>query len=204
MDWLANIPLIGSPTVTILAFATLIGIVVAVHEFGHYIVARWVGIHAEVFSLGFGPKLWSRVDKRGTTWQVAAIPLGGYVKFLGDKDAASTGASDELEKMSAYDRRRSFPAAAVWRRFLTVLAGPVFNFILSVLLFAGISMWIGQPADRPIIGEVTPLPYENGMQSGDVVTSVNGKLVESYLDLYSILAEVSSASLHHSPPHLTL
>jgi len=193
MDWLANIPLIGSPAVTLFAFVTLIGIVVAIHEFGHYIVARWVGIHAEVFSLGFGPKLWSRVDKRGTTWQLAAIPLGGYVKFLGDKDAASTGASDELETMNAYDRRRSFPAAAVWRRFLTVLAGPVFNFILSILLFAGIAMWIGQPADRPIIGEVTPLPYENGMQSGDIVTSVNGTPVESYTDLYEVLAKVSSA-----------
>ncbi len=193
MDWLANIPLIGSPAVTLFAFVTLIGIVVAIHEFGHYIVARWVGIHAEVFSLGFGPKLWSRVDKRGTTWQLAAIPLGGYVKFLGDKDAASTGASDDLQKMNAYDRRRSFPEAAVWRRFLTVLAGPVFNFMLSLLIFAGLAMWIGLPADRPIIGEVTPLPYENGMQSGDIITSVNGTPVENYADMYRIFADVRDA-----------
>ena len=190
MDWLANIPLIGSPTVTLIAFVTLIGVVVAIHEFGHYIVARWVGIHAEVFSLGFGPTLWSRVDKRGTRWQLAAIPLGGYVKFLGDKDAASTGASDELASMNEYDRRRSFPEAAVWRRFLTVLAGPVFNFILSIALFAGVTMWIGLPADRPIIGEVTPLPYENGLQAGDIVTSINGAPVENYDDLYRILGEV--------------
>ncbi len=192
MDWLANIPLIGSPMVTLLAFVLLIGIVVAIHEFGHYIVGRWVGIHAEVFSLGFGPKIWSRVDKRGTVWQLAAIPLGGYVKFLGDKDAASTGASETVPEMNEYDRRRAFPTAAIWRRFLTVLAGPVFNFILSLLIFAGLSMWMGLPPDRPIIGEITPLPYENGMQSGDIVTSVNGTEIGSYEELYSALAQISS------------
>ncbi len=194
MDWLANIPMIGSPLVTLVAFVVLIGIVVAIHEFGHYIVGRWVGIHAEVFSLGFGPTLWSRVDKHGTKWQLAAVPLGGYVKFLGDKDAASSGASEALEGMNDYDRRRAFPTAAIWRRFLTVLAGPVFNFILSLLIFAGLSMWMGLPPDRPTIGEVTPLPYENGMQNGDIVTSVNGTEIASYEALYTILADISQGT----------
>ncbi|MBL1437761.1 MAG: RIP metalloprotease RseP [Rhodobacteraceae bacterium] len=184
MDWLANIPLIGSPIVTILAFIVLMGVVVTIHEYGHYIVGRWVGIHAEVFSLGFGPTLWSRVDKRGTKWQVAAVPLGGYVKFLGDRDAASTAASDELDEMSAYDRRRSFPAAAIWRRFLTVLAGPVFNFILSAIIFTGITLWQGMAMERPTVGEVAPLPYENQLQAGDVILAINNEPVSDYQSLY--------------------
>ncbi len=201
MDWLANIPLIGSPLVTLVAFVLLIGIIVAIHEYGHYIVGRWVGIHAEVFSLGFGPVLWSRVDKRGTTWQVAAVPLGGYVKFLGDRDVASTGASEAMDNMSDYDRRRSFPAAKIWRRFLTVLAGPVFNFILSLLIFAGLAMWMGLPSDRPTIGEIIPLPYENEMQKGDVVTSINGIQISTYEELYSTLAEISLGT-DYSPMEL--
>jgi len=180
MNWLANIPLIGSPMVTILAFIVLMGVVVTIHEFGHYIVGRWVGIHAEVFSLGFGPKLWARVDKHGTTWQIAAVPLGGYVKFLGDKDAASTGASDALQTMNDYDRRRSFPAAAVWRRFLTVLAGPMFNFILSVVVFTSLTMWQGVATEQPTVGEVEPLPIENPLRTGDVILAFNDMPVTDY------------------------
>lgn len=180
MEWLANIPLIGSPMVTIIAFVVLMGIVVTIHEYGHYIVGRWCGIHADVFSLGFGPVLWSRLDKRGTKWQVAAVPLGGYVKFLGDRDAASTGAVDDLDEMDEYNRSRSFPAAAVWKRFLTVLAGPVFNFILSAIIFTGLIMWQGVATDRPTIGEITPLPYENPMQTGDIILTINDTEVTGY------------------------
>ncbi|NOR62510.1 MAG: RIP metalloprotease RseP [Rhodobacteraceae bacterium] len=193
MDWLANIPLIGSPIITIIAFVVLMGIVVTIHEYGHYIVGRWVGIHAEVFSIGFGPTLWSRVDKRGTKWQVAAVPLGGYVKFLGDRDAASTAASDELSEMNAYDRRRSFPAAAVWRRFLTVLAGPVFNFILSAILFTALTMWQGLAIDHPTVGEVAPLPYENPMQSGDIILAINDAQVTDYQTLFEAISALQSS-----------
>ena len=194
MDWLARIPLIGSPIITILAFVVLMGIVVTIHEYGHYIVGRWVGIHAEVFSLGFGPTLWSRVDKRGTKWQVAAVPLGGYVKFLGDRDAASTAASAALESMNDYDRRRSFPAAAVWRRFLTVLAGPVFNFILSVVVFTGLTLWQGVATERPTIGKVTPLPYENPLQAGDIILGINDMPVSDYQTLYTAISALPEAA----------
>ena len=188
MDLLASIPLIGSPVVTIIAFIVLMGIVVTIHEYGHYIVGRWVGIHAEVFSLGFGPTLWSRVDKRGTKWQVAAVPLGGYVKFLGDRDAASTAASDDLQDMNDYDRRRSFPAAAIWRRFLTVLAGPVFNFILSAILFTALTLWQGQAIEHPTVGELAPLPYENPMQSGDIILAINDTQVTDYQTLFEAIS----------------
>jgi len=166
----------------------LMGIVVTIHEYGHYIVGRWVGIHAEVFSLGFGPALWSRVDKRGTKWQVAAVPLGGYVKFLGDRDAASTAASEDMDEMNDYDRRRSFPAAAIWRRFVTVLAGPVFNFILSAVIFTALAMWQGMATERPTIGEVAPLPYENQMQTGDVILAINNEPVSDYQSYYAAVS----------------
>lgn len=191
MDWLANIPVIGGPALTILAFVVVMGIVVSIHEYGHYIVGRWVGIHAEVFSLGFGKVLWSRVDKRGTRWQVAAVPLGGYVKFLGDRDAASTGASEAMADMNDYDRRRSFPAASVWRRSLTVLAGPVANFILSLVIFSGLVLWQGVALERPTVGEITPLPVANPMQTGDIITAVNGQPVADYADLLTFFHEVS-------------
>lgn len=193
MDWLANIPLIGSPVVTILAFIVLMGIVVTIHEYGHYIVGRWVGIHAEVFSLGFGPTLWARVDKRGTRWQLAAVPLGGYVKFLGDRDAASTGASDAFSDMTAYDRRRSFPAAAVWRRFLTVLAGPVFNFILSAAIFAMLALWQGVATDHPTVGKIDALPYDVPLQPGDVILAINDSEVVDYQSLYQAMVDLQAS-----------
>ena len=185
MDWLANIPYIGGPVLTLLAFIVLMGIVVAIHEYGHYIVGRWCGIHSEVFSLGFGPVVWSRMDRRGTKWQVAAIPLGGYVKFLGDRDAASSGASEALGGMAEYDFRRSFPAASVWRRSLTVLAGPVANFILSLVIFTGLVLWQGEALEQPTIGEITALPYENPMQPGDVIVAIEGQPVANYTDLFN-------------------
>ncbi len=192
MEWLANIPYVGGPTLTILAFVVVMGVVVSIHEYGHYIVGRWCGIHAEVFSLGFGKVLWSRTDRRGTKWQVSAVPLGGYVKFLGDRDAASSGASEAMLGMDEYDRNRSFPAASVWRRALTVLAGPVANFILSLVIFTGLVIWQGVATERPTVGEMQPLPYENPLQSGDVILAINGQMVENYGDLSTIINDIQA------------
>ncbi len=184
MEFLAQI---GEFVTTLIAFTIVISIVVSVHEYGHYIVARWVGIHAEVFSLGFGKVLASRTDKRGTVWQIAAIPLGGYVKFLGDKDASSATDEQAMEQMNEYDRRRSFPAAAVWRRALAVAAGPFANFALSITVFAGLAMWQGVSAPLPTVGQIAPLPYEVPLQPGDRIVGVNGQAVESYGDLFRII-----------------
>ena len=102
MDIIGLIPQFGGLIYTIVAFVVALSVIVAVHEYGHYIVGRWSGIQAEVFSLGFGPVLWSRMDKRGTRWQIAALPFGGYVKFLGDADAAS-GKDDAVMEAAAQD-----------------------------------------------------------------------------------------------------
>ena len=134
MDAIAGIPVFGGFLSTVLPFVVVLGIVVFVHEYGHYIVARWCGIKSEVFSIGFGPVVWSRRDRRGTLWQVAALPLGGYVRFKGDSDGASRSDPEILARMSPEDRRTSFHGATVWRRMLTVLAGPFFNFLLSIVM----------------------------------------------------------------------
>ena len=120
------IPQFGSVALTLLAFVAALSIIVAIHEYGHYIVARWTGIHAEVFSLGFGPVLISTVDRRGTRWQIAALPLGGYVKFLGDTNAASGKDAAAVAAMEATERRRSMHGAPLWARAATVAAGQRF------------------------------------------------------------------------------
>ena len=125
----------------------------AIHEFGHYIVGRWSGIHAEVFSLGFGPVIWSRVDKRGTRWQIAALPFGGFVKFLGDANAASGKDEGALHSMAEGERRRSMHGAPLWARAATVAAGPAFNFMLSILVFAAIIGWRGTASDPLTIAQ---------------------------------------------------
>lgn len=187
MDIIASIPFFGGFLATVLPFVVVLAIVVFVHEYGHYIVARWCGIRSEVFSIGFGPVLWSRTDRHGTLWQVAALPLGGYVKFLGDSDGSSRADPDSLERMKPEERATSFHGASVWRRMLTVLAGPVANFILTIVVFTGIILWQGLPAERPTIGEIEALPnVEQPLQSGDVLLAINGEPVAEFVDLYRI------------------
>ena len=126
MDILSLIPQFGNLLYTIVAFVIALSVIVAVHEYGHYIVGRWSGIHAEVFSIGFGPVLLSRVDKRGTRWQIAALPFGGYVRFLGDSNAASgkdEAAMDEITQKSPEELRRTMHGAPLWARTATVAAG---------------------------------------------------------------------------------
>lgn len=186
MDAIASIPLLGGFLSTVLPFVVVLGIVVFVHEFGHYIVARWCGIRAEVFSIGFGRVIWSRHDKRGTLWQVAALPLGGYVKFVGDADGASSADRIALKKMRPEEEAESFHGASVGRRMLTVAAGPVFNFLLTIVVFAGLALWTGVPTERPTVGSVAVLPGgEPALEPGDVLIAVEGKPVESLAALYA-------------------
>jgi regulator of sigma E protease len=195
MDVISGIPLIGGFLSTVLPFVVVLGIVVFVHEFGHYIVARWCGIKSEVFSIGFGPVIWARTDRRGTVWQVAALPLGGYVKFLGDSDGASRSDPKALDRMSREDRAASFHGASVGRRMLTVLAGPVFNFLLTIAVFAGIAFWQGVPTERPTVGEIEALPgIEQPLAPGDVLLAANGADVASFEDFYRIALETTPAS----------
>lgn len=185
MDILAFVPQFGGFLYTIASFVIALSVIVAVHEYGHYIVGRWSGIHAEVFSIGFGPVLWSRVDKHGTRWQIAALPFGGYVKFLGDADAAS-GKDAQAMQAAAEDPehlRRTMHGAPLWARSATVAAGPVFNFVMSAIIFAAVAMSQGVMRDPLTVGDMAPLPgVESGLQEGDELIAAGGLAVPSYLD----------------------
>ncbi|MTH64748.1 RIP metalloprotease RseP [Paracoccus shanxieyensis] len=180
---------------TICAFVLALSIIVTVHEYGHYIIGRLSGIKAEVFSLGFGPRLLSWRDKRGTVWQLAAIPLGGYVRFLGDANAASAGSGATVDPAQS---RASLPGAPLWARIATVAAGPVFNFILSILVFGGMAMWQGLPADTPAVGKLHPTPpgIAMGLQAGDKIVALDGKPVASWADLGQIAADLPARAAH--------
>lgn len=172
----------GNTLWTLVAFIVALSVIVTVHEYGHYIVGRWSGIRAEVFSVGFGPRLASRRDQRGTLWQVAALPLGGYVRFLGDANAASAGSPLAVAPAQA---RHTLAGAPLWARFATLLAGPVFNFILSILIFAGFALVQGLAIDRVQIGRIEPKPpgITDDLQPGDQVLAIGGHPIATWADM---------------------
>ncbi len=195
MDLIGLVPSFGSALWTLAAFVVALSIIVAVHEFGHYIVGRWSGIDAEVFSIGFGPVLFSRVDGRGTRWQVAALPLGGYVKFLGDADAASAGRDDAaVAALPPESRRRTMQGAPLWARAATVAAGPAFNFVMSILVFAAILMFRGVAAEPLTIDQLRPMPGEVFLQPGDRIVSIAGTETPSIEAFGDFLAELPKTS----------
>lgn len=185
MDISTLIGQFGGLVWVILAFVVALSIIVAIHEYGHYIVGRWTGIHADVFSLGFGPVIWSGFDKRGTRWQIAALPLGGYVKFAGDANAASGKDEDAMQDVvdDPAALRRTMHGAPLWARALTVAAGPVFNFVLSSLIFFGVGLTSGIPSDPLTVGALRPLPeVQSGLVAGDKVLRIDGQDVPSFAD----------------------
>ncbi|MBF9033800.1 RIP metalloprotease RseP [Rhodobacterales bacterium HKCCE2091] len=190
------IPDFGSGVLTLVAFVVALSIIVAVHEFGHYIVGRWSGIHAEVFSIGFGKVLFSRTDRHGTKWQVAALPFGGYVKFLGDSGAASGKDAAALDALDVEERRRSMHGAPLWARAATVAAGPVFNFILSILIFAGVVLVSGQAVEEARVGPLKPLPADMALlEPGDVILELGGEEVGSLGDVLTVARDLPGAPL---------
>lgn len=182
MDVLGLLPQFGGVIWTVIAFVLALSVIVAIHEYGHYIVGRWSGIHAEVFSLGFGPVLFSRVDKRGTVWQFAALPFGGYVKFLGDANAASAPDGEAVREMTPQEQRRTMPGAPLWARAATVAAGPIFNFILSIIVFAAIIFARGEVAEPLAVGELRPMPAVQELQIGDELLAISGVPVPGFND----------------------
>ncbi|WP_370161806.1 RIP metalloprotease RseP [Limimaricola soesokkakensis] len=173
MDLTQILPQFGNVAFTLAAFVVALSVIVAIHEYGHYIVGRWSGIHAEVFSLGFGPVLVSRRNKHGTLWQIAALPFGGYVKFLGDANAASVGQAAGTDPAKL---RHTMLGAPLWARAATVAAGPIFNFILSILIFAAVILTQGRAADPLTIERMLPLPatYVNELRAGDEILAIGG------------------------------
>jgi regulator of sigma E protease len=163
----------------VLPFIVILSAIVFFHELGHYLVARWRGVKIDAFSLGFGPELFARVDSRGTRWRVAALPLGGYVKFHGDANAASveSGPVD-----TSVDRSGALAAQPLPSRAAIVLAGPVANFILALVIFTGMFMAFGRVEHMARIGRVEPNSpaAAAGFKPGDLVKSIDGDKIGSF------------------------
>ncbi|MEM6307840.1 MAG: site-2 protease family protein, partial [Pseudomonadota bacterium] len=172
----------GGTLWTILFFIVALSIIVAIHEYGHYIIGRWCGIKAEVFSVGFGPVLFGRTDRHGTYWQVAALPLGGFVKFKGDANAASMPDVAAQSTLTPAQQRETMHGAPVWARAATAAAGPVFNFIFSIILFATLFMVQGQLSDRLKVATLLEVPGTFTIEQGDEITAIDGTAVGNFTD----------------------
>jgi regulator of sigma E protease len=183
MEYLSS--LYGLIIGTIVPFLIVLTLVVFVHEMGHYLVGRWCGIRILTFSVGFGPELVGFNDRHGTRWRLSAVPLGGYVKFFGDENAASAPDFSGVDSMSDEDRARSFPGANVWKRIATVAAGPIANFILAILIFAVMFSLYGKPVSDPVVSQVQPgsAAEEAGLLPGDVVVAIDGEPITTFEEL---------------------
>ena len=170
-----------------LAFIAAIGPLVFIHELGHYLVARWCGVGAEVFSIGFGREVAGWTDKRGTRWKVGWLPLGGYVKFVGDMNAASQ--ASVVDDLAPADRGRAFHLKPVWKRFAIVAAGPVANFLLAIAIIAALFAIDGVPRTSNVVAAVQPgsAAARAGIAPGDRILSLADRSTESFEDLFAVV-----------------
>lgn len=167
-------------------------IVVAIHELGHFLVAKWCGVAIDAFSIGFGKPIFKRTDKSGVEWRIGWIPLGGYVKFSGDSNEASVPDEEDLaalrrkieEKLGPEAVRKFYHFKPIWQRALIAAAGPAANFILAISIFFVIFMAFETGRTRPVIGEVMPnSPAQAaGFLPGDVIKSANGRTIRTFDD----------------------
>jgi len=171
----------------IVGFLLVLGPLITVHEFGHYLVGRLFGVKAEAFSIGFGKELFGRTDKRGTRWKLSALPLGGYVQFKGDMNPASIPDEEALAAIPASERADAFHFKPLWQRALIVFAGPATNLIVAIAIFAAFFMVIGKPvpmeAERQLtIAELTDgSPAEQaGLAVGDRIVSIDGEEMRDF------------------------
>jgi regulator of sigma E protease len=187
----------GTLSVWVIPFLFVLTIVVFFHELGHFLVARWCGVRVLVFSIGFGPELFGFNDRHGTRWKLSAIPLGGYVKFFGDDSAASTPDQASLQTMNTQERKQSFFHQNVWRRAAIVVAGPVANFILAVVIFACIFMFYGKQSTAARVDSIQPgsAAAESGLTPGDVVLAIDGKAIETFADMQRIVSGSAGRTL---------
>lgn len=175
---------------TILAFFLVLGPLVFIHEMGHYLVARWFGVKADVFSIGFGKELAGWTDRRGTRWKISALPLGGYVQFAGDMNPASQP-SEAWLALPPDERARTFNGKPLYQRALVVLAGPVTNLLFAVLILAGFGMAYGKIVASPIVGEVQAgsAAEAAGLRVGDRIVELRGDGVDDFRDIQMAVSQ---------------
>jgi len=175
------------------AFVLVLSLLVFIHEWGHYIVARMCGVKIDVFSIGFGKEICGFTDKAGTRWKIAMIPLGGYVKMFGDVDPASAGHSEEVadgdkqesRPMSTEEKQGAFFAKPVMQRFAIVLAGPAINYLFAIIVMAGLFMFIGRPVTPPLAAAIIggSAAERAGLQPHDEIVSIDGKKMDSFEEI---------------------
>jgi len=175
------------------SFVLVLSILVFVHEWGHYIVARLCGVRVEVFSIGFGKELLGVYDKNGTRWKLSLVPLGGYVKLFGDVDPASAGHTETVDgaegeaprPMTPEERKTAFFAQALWKRACIVFAGPAINYIFAILLMAGLFTFHGRPVTPPSASAVVQgsAADKNGFLPHDKVLSIGGNSIQTFEDI---------------------
>lgn len=175
----------GSAAGYVIPFLIVLTVVVFVHEMGHFAVARACGVAVEAFSVGFGPELVGWNDRHGTRWRIAALPLGGYVKFAGDQGPASTPDDDYLAHLDEEARRTNFHMKPVWQRIAVVAAGPIANFLLAIAIFAATFMIVGQQVSPARIDQVQPgsAAEAAGFKPGDVVREIDGHRIGSFYEM---------------------
>ena len=173
----------------VLAFVLVIGPLVFLHELGHYLAGRLFGVKAEVFSIGFGKELFGVTDKRGTRWKFCALPLGGYVKFAGDMNAASQPDAEWL-MLPPEERAQAFPGKPVWQRAIIVAAGPVMNFLIAIVILSGFALAVGDPGARSVAGSIQAgsAAAVAGIQKGDRITAFDGRPVSTFAGMVAYVA----------------
>lgn len=188
MEFLTN--LAGGIWSNVIIFLLVLTLVVFIHELGHFLVARWCGVVVKAFSIGFGPEIFGFYDRHGTRWRFAWIPLGGYVKFMDDDNAASMPSPEALQRMTPEERRSSFHTKPVWQRAAVVAAGPIANFLLAIAIYAGLNMAVGIRVMPAYVEKVVPdsPASKAGFEPGDKIVAIDATPVESFDDLQRIVA----------------
>ncbi len=170
-------------------FVGVLTVVVFFHEMGHFLVGRWCGVKVDAFSLGFGPELMHYTDRKGTRWRLALLPLGGYVKFHGDANGASVPNQDALAAMPAGERSVTLYGQSVAKRAAIVAAGPIANFIVAIVVLAGLFHFSGQTYIDPQVGSVAAdsAALAAGFQAGDRLVSIDGRPIDSFEDMQRLV-----------------
>ena len=187
----------GGVVAYLIPFVFVLSLVVFFHELGHFLIARWCGVRVLVFSIGFGPEILGFHDRHGTRWKIAVVPLGGYVKFFGDESAASTPDGERLANMNEAEKAESFFFQPVLKRAAIVVAGPLANFLLAIIIFTGIFMLYGKQSMSARVDAVQPdsAAASAGFKSGDVVTAIDGHAIENFADMQRVVSESAGETL---------
>jgi regulator of sigma E protease len=183
---------------TIIGFLFVLTVVVFFHEFGHFLVARWCGVGVKAFSIGFGPEIFGFTDKHGTRWKLSWIPLGGYVKFIDDENAASAGGRKAFERLTPEERKQSFQEKPLAARAAVVAAGPIANFVLAIAIFTAIFSLFGERVTAAKVDVVNPgsAAESAGFMVGDKVVSIDGQAIESFGEMQRIVGMSPNQPLH--------